>query len=144
MKYDPHSNQTSCVGSQFETEGLDWVSGALATDGIIYYIPTDAKRILAIDPIGEFLATTKAFMQEIGYLFQPIKADEDSVLSLTNFDLAVVKFGHYTVFEILEKAMKPMNDYCKESNLSPFMIAASYKESPCVQLIICFAAIFLG
>ena len=66
------------------------------------------------------------------------------MLSLTNFDLAVVKFGHYTVFEILEKAMKPMNDYCKESNLSPFMIAASYKESPCVQLIICFAAIFLG
>ena len=64
VKYDPHSNQTSCVGSQFETEGLDWVSVALATDGIIYYIPTDAKRILAIDPIGEFLATTKAFMQQ--------------------------------------------------------------------------------
>ena len=64
VKYDPHSNQTSCVGSQFETEGLDWVSGVLATDGVIYCIPTDAKRILAINPIGEFLATTKAFLQQ--------------------------------------------------------------------------------
>ena len=26
--------------------------------------------------------------------------------------------------------MKPVHDYCKESNLCPFMIAASYKESP--------------
>ena len=26
--------------------------------------------------------------------------------------------------------MEPVNDYCKEFNLRPFMIAASYKESP--------------
>ena len=26
--------------------------------------------------------------------------------------------------------MKSVNDYCMESNLCPFMIAASYKESP--------------
>ena len=64
VKYVPHSNQTSCVGSQFATEGLDWVSGVLAMDGVIYCIPTDAKRILAINPIGEFLATTKATVQE--------------------------------------------------------------------------------
>ena len=57
-------------------------------------------------------------------------SDEDSILSWTNFDLAVVKFGQSTVFEVLEKAMKPVNDYCKESNLCPFMIAASYKNSP--------------
>ena len=25
--------------------------------------------------------------------------------------------------------MKPANDYCKESNLCPFMIEASYKDS---------------
>ena len=67
--------------------------------------------------------------EEFGYLFQTIEADEDSIPSLTTFDIAVVKFGHTTVFEVLEKAMKPLNDYCKESNLFPFMIAASYKKS---------------
>ena len=134
LKYDPHSKQTSCVGSQFEIDENNWLSGALATDGVIYCIPTLANQVLAIDPIGEFLATTKANMQDhpekFGCLFQTIEVDEDSVPSLANFDLAVVKFGQNTVFEVLEKAMKPVNDYCKESNLCPFMIAASYKESP--------------
>ena len=82
----------------------------------------------------EILETTKANMEDhpdkFGRLFQTIEADEDSIPSLTTFDIAVVKFGHTTVFEVLEKAMKPLNDYCKESNLCPFMIAASYKESP--------------
>ena len=135
LKYDPHSNQISCVGGQLRTQPNDWVSGALATDGVIYYIPSNANQVLAIDPIGEFLAITKSNMQdhpeECGCLFQTIEADEDSVLYFTNFDLAV-KFGHYTVFEVLKQAMKPVNDYCKESNLYPFIIAASYKdkESP--------------
>ena len=114
------------------------MTGALATDGVIYCIPYNANRVLSIDPLGEFLATTKANMQEYpeecGSLFQTIEADGDSlenaILSLTNFDLAVVKFGQSTVFEVLEKAMKPVNDYYKESNLCPFMIAASYKNSP--------------
>ena len=26
--------------------------------------------------------------------------------------------------------MKPINDYCKDSDLCPFMITVSYKESP--------------
>ena len=43
----------------------------------------------------------------------------------TNFDHAVVKFGHKEVFEVLESSMKPVNDYCKETNLCPFMIVAS-------------------
>ena len=70
--------------------------------------------------------------EKFGSLFQTIEANEDSVLlsSLTNFDLAVVKFGQNKVFEVLEKAMKPVNNYWKEFNLYPFMIAASYKESP--------------
>ena len=76
--------------------------------------------------------------EEFGSLFQTIEqAYEDSSLhvSLTNFDHAVVKFGHCKVFEILEKTMKPVNDYCKESNFSPFMLAASYtaeRSSVCV------------
>ena len=96
-------------------------------------IPENANQVLAIDPIREFLETTKTNIQEhpeeFGSLFQTIGADENSVLSLTNFDLAVVKFGQNTVFEVLDTAMKPVNDFCKESNLCSFMVAASYKES---------------
>ena len=94
-------------------------------------IPENANQVLATDPIREFLETTKTNIQEhpeeFGSLFQTIGADENSVLSLTNFDLAVVKFGQNTVFEVLDTAMKPVNDLCKESNLYSFMVAASYK-----------------
>ena len=82
LKYDPHSNQTSLVGDDFGSKGFKWNTGALATDGVIYCISYDVNRVLAIDPIGEFLATTKVNMQkhpeDLGYLFQTIKADEDS------------------------------------------------------------------
>ena len=108
----------------------------MATDGVIYCFPNfNSNRILAIDPTGDLLATTKINMQghpeEFGSLFQAIEAGENSTLhaSLTNFDLAVVKFGYSKVFEILEKCIKPVHDFCTESNLYPFMIAASCKES---------------
>ena len=133
LKYDPNSDQTSLVGDDFENYPSDkWLSGALAPDGVIYCIPTNANQVLAIDLIKEFLATTKANMQEhpeefgaffkktikvdhaldedldedsydedsdeestlsvkFGSLFQTSEADDDSVLSITNFDLAVVK-----------------------------------------------------
>ena len=67
--------------------------------------------------------------EEFGSLFQIIEAEENSAPSLTNFDHAVVKFGQSKVFEVLEKSMKPINDLCRESNLCPFMIAASFKDS---------------
>ena len=134
VKYDTRSNHASLVGDDLGKTLSKWMNGALAADGVIYCIPFSANQVLSIDPLGEFLATTKAIMQEhpeeFGYLFQTIEADEDSSIpSLTTFDIVVLKFGHATVFEVLEKAMKPLNDYCKESNLFPFMIAASYKES---------------
>ena len=132
LKYDPHLNQTSLVGDNFEYQ---WSDGVLATDGVIYCIPNNANQVLSIDPIGEFLATTKANIQEhpeeFGSLFQtvPIEAERDStILSLTNFDVAVVKFGRNKVFQVLEKAMEPMNPYCNEY-LWPFLIAASYKDN---------------
>ena len=136
LKYDPHSNQTLLVGGDALGNGLlQWRNGALAADGVIYCLPQQANRVLAIDPIGEFLAATKAKMQEhpgeFGSLFQIIEADEDSTLptSLTNFDHAVLKFGHNKVFEILEKCIQPVDDYCEVSNLYPLVIAASCKES---------------
>ena len=47
----------------------------------------------------------------------------------TNFDHAVVKFGRKKVIEVLDEYMTPVNDFCRHSNLCPFMIVASYKES---------------
>ena len=74
----------------------------------------------------------QAHPEEFGFLFQTIEADEDFVaLSLkTNLNHAVAKFGQDKVLEVMEKKfMKPINDFCKKSNLLPFMIAASYEES---------------
>ena len=140
LKYDPYMDRTSLVGDNFgsqPSQAMKWNSGALATDGIIYCIPSYEFHVLAIDPMGEFEGTTETNMhaqpEEFGSLFQTtIKADEDSgvnATSLTNFDIAVIKFGRNKVFEVLEKHMAPINDYCKESNLCPFMLVASQKES---------------
>ena len=74
----------------------------------------------------------QAHPDEIGFLFQTIEADEDFVaLSLkTNFNHAVAKFGQDKVLEVMEKKfMKPINDFCKNTNLFPFMIASSCKDS---------------
>ena len=134
LKYDPHTNR----GDEFvsgEDIRDEFSSAALATDGVIYCIPPTSNRVLAIDPLGEFIKTTRAHMEnhpeKFGILFQTIEADEDSVqdVSLTNFDHAVIKFGQNKVFEALEKSMKPINDFCKNTNLFPFMIASSCKDS---------------
>ena len=138
LKYDPHSDQTSVVGGVGRNEGYEydikWNSGALAPDGVIYCIPLSANQVLAIDPWGEFLETTKAHMEDhpekFGLLFQTIEADVSVPrVSLSNFDHAVVKFGQNEVFEAMEKSMKPINAFCKKYNLFPFLIAASCKES---------------
>ena len=100
--------------------------------GIIYCPPSDNDR-------GEFLETTQTNMEDhpdkFGFLFQKIiEVGEGSAVqeSLTKFDHAIVKFGgQKEVYEVLETAMKPVNVYCKETNLCPFMIVAScaYKET---------------
>ena len=74
-----------------------------------------SEVLLSINPIGEFLAPTKAtivhrnIQRNLDPSLRQIEVYEDSVLSLTNFDLAVIKFGLSEVFlEALEnKAMKP-------------------------------------
>ena len=134
LKYDPHTNQTSLVGCDFGSErSHKWSNGALAADGVIYCIPMSFNQVLAIDPLGEFLETISANMEEhpetFGFLFQTIEVNPKKKLSKTHFDHAVVKFGQKKVFEVLDQAMKPVNVYCQETNLFPFMIVASYKES---------------
>ena len=139
LKYDPYTNQISLVGCDFVSKDRKWSSGALASDGVIYSIPTGAKQVLAIDPWGEFSETTNSNMEDhpekFGLLFHINEVVGGSALSLTNFDHAVVKFGQRKVFEVLEKAMKPVNVYCQEHNLCPFMIVASYKETSTLSVI---------
>ena len=145
LKYDPHTDLTSLVGCDFfGTRGLKWLTSTLATDGVIYCIPTGPNQVLAIDPWGEFLETTKTNMEahpdKFGLLFQKIsEVGKISTLhkSQTNFDHAIVKFGQKQVYEVLETSMKPVNDYCKETNLCPFMIVAScaYKETSTLSAI---------
>ena len=144
LKYDPHTHQTSLVGDEFHLMniyGNYWLSGALATDGIIYCISNDAKQVLAIDAFREFLETTKTHMEDhpekFGRLFQTVVvevADENSGLpghrvspTYTHFSHAVDKFGENKVFEVMEKSMKPINDFCMKSNgLCPFIIITQW------------------
>ena len=123
-------------------KGLIWINGWVVLwhlpDGVIYYsIPANANQILAIDPIGEFLATTKAIMQEhpeeFGSLFQPIQADEDSVKSssFTNFDLAVVKFWQPVNDWLLERIQSlPIYD-CGILQTEPRASNSSFASTRC-------------
>ena len=136
LKYDPHTNKTSLVGCDFGSEEWKWSTGALAPDGVIYCIPDRSNQVLAIDPWGEFLEGTKADMkahpERFGYLFYEsfhaieVNDDSDDDSVQTHFDHAVLKFGQKKVFEVLDQAMKPVNVYCQETNLFPFMIVAYY------------------
>ena len=135
LKYDPHSNQTSLVGDNFD---CCYTGGSLATDGVIYCMPPSAKQVLAIDPLGEFSLETKANMEEhpeeFGFLFQNnakgnnSDTDTDILSNRTNFDCAVTKFGMQTVLEIVHEYLPPAAKEVR--GLYPFMLAASYKESP--------------
>ena len=130
LKYDPHSNLTSLVGDDFGAHGqYKWSGGCTAPDGIIYCLPTSAKRVLTIDPLKEYTVSLKNNMKEhpeqLGCIFQPSRDIPDK----TNFDRAVIKFGLNKVLEVLDECMPPADQACAESNLYPFMIAASYKSS---------------
>jgi hypothetical protein len=61
LKFDPETPQLppSLVGDDLGEEGhcSKWQGAALATDGVIYCIPSGAKQILAIDPFKELSMT---------------------------------------------------------------------------------------
>ena len=133
LKYDPYSKLISLVGGDFgiQTHGeyKKWSGGCAAPDGIIYCLPSSAKRVPTIDPLKEYTISLKNNMEEhpkqFGYIFQP----SDDIPDKTSFDRAVIKFGLNKVLEVLDECMSPADQACAESNLYPFMIAASYKSS---------------
>ena len=57
LNYDPHSNVTSLVGGRLGTHDVDahdvikWSGGSAAANGVIYCLPCNTDRILAIDPL---------------------------------------------------------------------------------------------
>ena len=113
-------------GTQYEEE---WSGGCAASDGIMYCLPYNANRILAIDPLKEYTLSFKNNMEDhpeqLGCLFHP----SDDIFDDTNFDRAVTKFGQKKVLELLDEFMDPVNQFCTVSNLYPFMIAASCENS---------------
>ena len=129
LKYDHHSNQT---GDNFGWQRSRWNSGALEVDGVIYCIPSSTYQILAIDPLGEFSLVTKTNMEEhpeeLGFLFRI--NDSDTTSNRTYFDCTSTTFGIQKVLEIVQEHMPPANEVCAVCGLYPFMIAASFKESP--------------
>ena len=128
-KYDPHTNQTSLVGKDFGSKNFKWYGGCLASDGVVYCMPANATRILSIDPWKDYTSSMKNSMEEhpeqLGCLFQP----SNDIPEVTNFDRVVTKFGRKKVLEALEDCMTPVDQSCADSNLYPFMIAASYENS---------------
>ena len=129
LKYDPHSNLTSLVGDDLGDDMDKWSGGCAAPDGVIYCLPDNANRILAIDPLKEcilfFQNTMEQFPEELGCLFQP----SDDIPDDTNFDRAVTKFGLNKALEVLDECIPPADQVCAESCVYPFMIAASYESS---------------
>ena len=152
--YDPPSNHTSLI--QLDSEEDTSISkrdlsfsGALATDGIIYFNLSNASGTFIIDPLGDFSLKTKRNMEkhpeELGFLFRindndnknDNKNDSNDTATTSketdfdNFDCAVTKFGIKKVLEIMEEHMPPADEEVRPaSSLYPFMIAASYKECP--------------
>ena len=131
LKYDPHANQTSLVGDDFGDTAYKWCGGCLASDGVIDCIPRVAERILAIDPWKEYTSSLKNTMvqhpEHLGCIFHP----SDEMPNETNFDDAATKFGYAKVLKAFEAFtyMYPADEVGVISDLYPFMIAASYRNS---------------
>ena len=133
LKHDPYTNQTSLVGDDYGQRQFKWNGGTLAADGVIYCLPASADQVLSIDPWKEFAMNVKNNMnghhlEPLRFLFQ-INDSDIPASNRTYFDCAVTKFGIDKVFEVLEEYMPPVDRVCSDSNLYPFMMAASYEKS---------------
>ena len=114
------------LGDSYEEYG--WYGGALADDGVIYFAPGSAGRVLAIDPFRELSVTVKDNMRlypkELGRLF--VQTGETYRESL--FDSAVRKFGHDRAFGLLDECLPSDDEWGDKMALDGiplFMLAAS-------------------
>jgi hypothetical protein len=114
------------VGGDLGAGAWKWKGGALATDGVIYCIPSHATQVLAIDPFKELSMTLQNNLrqhpEELGRLFA-----KDEECDETFYDSAVRKFGIEKVFQLIEECV-PLDEEWDDthSNALPlFMVAAS-------------------
>ena len=112
LKYDPHSDQTSLVGDDFNKASSKWYGGSLASDGVIYCSPLLANLILSIDAWKECISSLQNNMvqhlEQLRCIFKP----NDDMFNETNFDRAVTKFGYKIVLKALEACMHPADQLC--------------------------------
>ena len=128
LKFDPETQQLpSLVGDDLGDGFFKWLGGVLATDGVIYCIPSSSSQVLAIDPFKEFSVTLQTNMtlypDELGRIFL-----KDEECNETFFESSLRKFGGEQVFECIEECL-PLDAECADANnhgnLPPFMVAAS-------------------
>jgi hypothetical protein len=137
LKFDPETQQLPSLVGDDLGEG-EWWNGALATDGVIYCIPSSATtQILAIDPFKELAMTMQnniiKYPQELGWLF----AKKDDGCNETFYGSAVRKFGIEKVFKFVVGECLPSDKEWVDThrgNLPLFMVAASC-ESCTVSII---------
>ena len=70
--------------------------------------------------------------EELGFLFRRINDSSrtDKASNRTYLECAVTKFGMQKVLEIVQEHMPFANEVCGVYFVYPFVVAASYKESP--------------
>ena len=102
------------------------MSGAVASDGVVYCMSHGGSQVLAIDPFHEFAKALEAYMQaypeELGHLF--VKNSHGK----TFYECGVTKFGIDKVFQAIEECV-PLDAERGEGDLEPFMVAAACENS---------------
>jgi hypothetical protein len=130
VKYDPHTDHTCFVGNDFGyKQSRQWLSGALAPDGVIYCMPYAASHVLAIDPYREFTESLASEVnqhppEEFGGLFAVGQG------GITKFDSAIAKFGQRGFQTIVAHLPKPKDIDFSTKNLYPFIAAALCRNCP--------------
>jgi hypothetical protein len=122
LKYDTNITRASLVGLDFG-RGFNWMEGTLASDGVIYCLPFNATRILAINPFREYkenlAVNMELYPQEFGHLFQ------ENEEGITNFQSASVQYGTPKVLQTIIDNLPSGNEVFSTTGLYPFMVAAS-------------------
>ena len=127
LKYDPYTDLSSLVGNDFGNGTRKWKGGAIASDSLIYYIPHNASRVLAIYPFRQFkenlASNIEQYPERLGLIF----AENDRVSRV--YHAAEMKYGIEKVFGAMVDILPPTNELFTENGLLPFMVAGSYPEN---------------